>query len=115
MAVGRMTRQRAGPKQRTMLRRQGFHHPHDAALDQRLKMRHFARIEERMDHLPVGCIPSDQDNFIVQGLACLVDCLTATFHERQARRAQGEQRERRRFRSCGGSTGGVANGNGISG
>jgi hypothetical protein len=37
--------------------------PHGAAFDEALDVGHFASVHERMDDLPVGGIPPDQENF----------------------------------------------------
>ena len=37
--------------------------PHGAVFDEPLDVGHFAGIHERMDDLPIGRIPSDQQNF----------------------------------------------------
>ncbi len=53
------------PQHRRERRMQGGDLPGDAVLDQALDVGHFAGVHERMDDLPVGGIPPDQENSII--------------------------------------------------
>ena len=51
-----------GPEQFRDERLGRSQHAHDAARDERLEMRHRARVEQRMQELPVGGLPADEKN-----------------------------------------------------
>ena len=43
--------------------------PHRAAIDQLLKVRHLARIQQRMNGFPVRAVPADEQEFFLFGAA----------------------------------------------
>ena len=63
MLVGALAGGDGGPQRGTQRGLEGGDVAHDALLDETGEVGHFSGVEQRMDDLPVGGIPADEENF----------------------------------------------------